>query len=36
MCRVCGMIWLEQVLRDTGEQPALVPVFLVKEINYRC
>ena len=36
ICRACGMIWLEQVLLDTGEQPALVPVFQAKEINYRC
>jgi hypothetical protein len=36
MCRVCGLHWLEQVLHDTEEQPALMPVLLAKEINYRC
>lgn len=36
MCRVCGFIWLEHALHETGEQPALVPVFLAKELNYRC
>ena len=36
MCLVCGIHWLEQALVDTGEQPALVPVLLAKELNYRC
>jgi len=36
MCQVCGMRWLERAMVDTEEQPALVPVRLAKEINYRC
>jgi hypothetical protein len=36
MCRICWLIWLEQALHDTEEQPALVPVYLAKEMNYRC
>jgi len=30
------MLWLEQALLDTDEQPALHPVFVAKELNYRC
>ncbi len=36
MCRSCGMLWLEQALLDTDEQPALNLVFVAKELNYRC
>lgn len=36
MCRICGIYWLEQAIRDTEERP-VVPVHAhVKEPGYRC
>lgn len=36
MCRVCGMLWLEQALLETDKQPAVMSGYARKEIDFRC
>ncbi len=36
MCRTCGILWLQKAIHDTEEQPALVVVPVMSEVNRYC
>lgn len=36
MCRICGIFWLEQAMRDTEKQLAVPVHVLAKETGYPC